>query len=143
MKPAPPHDPYKAPRVDVASLEESAAIERPLGLLINACITAGITMLAAFRAGIVLRSFREIFTGMGANVSTATDWALGSAWLWRILGICGLALAVWVFRKPVVSARELRTLRYVVRAFTLLVGLLFAFAIVAVYSAIFRLGEAI
>ena len=143
MKSAPDRNPYEVTRADVSSAERSAEVRRPTGLLIHAIINSCVSLLAAFAAGSVLRNFREMFAGFGAQVSAATQFVLVSAWLWRGLGLGGAALVIWVFRKPDPNGKELRRLKLAVRAFTVVFGLLLAFALYALYSAIFRLGAVV
>jgi len=136
-------NPYGASARDVGSLEMSESVPRPLGVLIHSVVVACVSLLAAFAAGSVLDSFRELYQGFGADISASTRFIVGSAWMWGVLGACGLGLAAWVIAKSVVTRSVLRTMKRVMRAFTLVFGLAIAFTIYALYAPIFALGTAV
>ena len=98
-KPKP--NPYRVTKRDLDSLASPDDHARPVGLLIVTVINGFSAFIAAACAGSVFGNFAEVFTGFGAQLPTATKILLDSTWLWWLLALAGIAMAVWVIVNPV------------------------------------------
>jgi type II secretory pathway component PulF len=118
-------------------------VARPLGLLIHAWVLAFVGVIVALSAGHVIFQYESLFKGFGAELSASTRFVLASTWLWRLMGVCALALGVWVMVKSELTRARLRTMKLAVRAFTGVFGSFAAFSIYALYVPIFALGAVV
>ena len=139
----PKANPYRVTDRDLENVAPANDYARPTGLLIVTVINGFTAFIAAACSGSVLRNFASIFSGFGAELPVATRFVLDSTWLWWLLALTGVAMAVWVIVNPVIPPGKLRRMKWAAGGFSLLLGLLIAFAFFALYLPIFKLGEVV
>jgi type II secretory pathway component PulF len=141
--PGPASNPYRPPVAPPARGTSADVIPRPPGLLIVAIIEALGALAAAIGAPHVLGEFRALFEGFGAGLSGTTRFALGSSWVWALLALCAIGLAVAILAAPQGTRARFRRLRLATTALIVTIAVAVIFYVVALYLPIFELGAVV
>ena len=81
-------------------LDPSEDIPRPIPLLVTAIIVGCATVSVALSAPTTIKQFFELFSGLGADLSSATRLVLRLPYIWWLFAVPGVALAIWVSATP-------------------------------------------
>jgi hypothetical protein len=124
-------------------LDPSQDIPRPIPFLVTAIIVGCATLSVALSAPTTIKQFLELFSGVGADLSSATRLVLRLPYLWWLFALPGVALAIWVSVRARVTPAEYRRMKTALRLLTLLFGLAIGFAVYVLYVPLFKLGAAV
>ena len=117
--------------------------QRPRALLVYSVVLAGVISLAATAANIASTSFREIYTGFGAELPPITQIVLGGLWAWTLLALAGVGNAIWVASTPRAPGETFSRMWVIAVSLTIVVSVAMAISIVALYLPIFTLGSVV
>jgi type II secretory pathway component PulF len=119
-------------------------MERPTWLVVSSSIASLISLTAAVRAPTTLERFRELFRGFGADLSWISQAVLDYGdWIWWVIALPGVAVTAWVISRPHVTPDERRTMKIVVRSYSLVVWTALALFMWGLYAPIFKLGAVV
>jgi hypothetical protein len=135
--------PYRNNAPPAADPVDGDTVLRPTGLLVAAILEGATALQIAWKAPNTLKNFEELFKGFGADLPRSTMFALRSEPLWYLVAALGLAQLIWVIIRQRVSPIEHRWMKLSVRVYGILLGLLVAFTIYALYVPIFKLGAVV
>ena len=126
-----------------AVVDSREVVPRSRGLLIGAAVLAVIALLLAVRVPIALRSYREMFSAFGSNLSPLTRFMLGLESVWWLWAAASAGLLIWVGLRPEVPQR-VRRMQWIVLVSTIvLIGWSYAILAYAIYTEIYRLGATV
>lgn len=111
-----PPNPYTPPAAPVTSRNPDGFGSRTRELKFKAVSVALVTNVTAGFAPAAHNSFRELFAGFGAELPLLSRIVLGSLWIWSLLAVASIGVAVVV---------------------------LFFVSLVSLYLPIFRLGAVV
>jgi type II secretory pathway component PulF len=114
-----------------------------MGLLIAAVLEAWTAGYTAFTAPSTLKEFRSLFAGFGADLPGSTKALMAMPFLWMPFAFVAIAMLVWIGARGQPSAIERRRMKLALWGFGILFGLTIAWAGVALYVPIFKLGAAV
>ena len=141
---SPRPNPYREakPRT-VGDVRRANAGKRPMGLLIAAIIEAWTAGYTAITAPSTLEQFRKLFAGFGADLPGSTHALLAMPWFWMPFALVAIALLIWIGTRPQPTDAEKRRMKLALWTFGVVFGLSIAWAAIAIYLPIFRLGSVV
>ena len=139
-----PPNPYREakPRT-LGDVRRANAHKRPMGLLIAAIIEAWTAGYTAITAPSTLEQFRGLFAGFGADLPGSTHALIAMPWFWMPFAFVAIALLIWIGAKPQPTDIEKRRMKLSLWIFGVLFGLSIAWAAIAIYLPLFRLGSVV
>jgi hypothetical protein len=127
----------------VVDVRRSPAASRPTGLLIAAILEAWTAGYAAVTAPSTLGNYRRLFAGFGAELSGSSKALLELPYLWYPFALTAVALLVWVGVRAQPTDVERRRMKRALWIFGVVFGLSIAWAAVALYVPVFKLGAVV
>ena len=114
-----------------------------MGLLIAAIIEAWTAGYTAITAPSTLESYRSLFAGFGGDVSGSTKALLAMPWLWMPFAFVAIGLLIWIGVKAQPTDIEKRRMKLALWIFGISFGAMVAWAGIALYVPLFRLGSVV
>jgi hypothetical protein len=136
-------NPYRPPAARISREESGDVVVRPRGLSIVAIVSAVVTVILA---GIVpqhLESFRALFADFGAEIPWLSQVALGGAWIWTLLAVAAVGIAIWIAGARVGTRVTIRRMRLTLVAYLVLLVAAFLVTLIALYLPVFTLGRVV
>ncbi len=138
-----PPNPYKPPAAPVTPRDPDGFGTRTRTLKFLAVAVAGAATLTAGLAPAVLNSFREIYAGFGAELPLLSRIALGSMWIWTLLAVASIGVAVWIGLTDSAPRATLLRMRLAVVLLAVAVVVFFLVTLISLYLPIFSLGAVV
>jgi hypothetical protein len=135
-----PPNPHPSP---AARDNSGDIVERPFGLAFAAVAVAVAATLTAGIAAMQLKSFRELFAGLGAELPWLSQVVLDGAWIWGSLAAAAIGIAAWVGVHAKCTRAALRRMRLTVIACGIVLVIFIIISLVALYLPIFQLGAVV
>jgi hypothetical protein len=138
-----PPNPYQPSAARVAREDAGEVAVRPRSLEIASIAIAALTVVAAGIAPSQLKTFREVFVGFGAELPWLSQVALGGAWIWSLLAMIAIGIAIWIASTRIGTRVTFRRMRIALVVCVTLFVAFFLITFVALYLPIFRLGAVV
>jgi hypothetical protein len=136
-------NPYRPPAARVSRESSADVVDRPRGLAITAIVVAVVTSTTAGLAPQQLKSFRELFAGFGAELPWLSQVALGGMWIWSLLAVAAIGIAVWIAGTRLGTRTTVRRMRVALAAYIALFVVVFLVTLIALYLPLFGLGRVV
>jgi hypothetical protein len=138
-----PPNPYEPPAARVSREDSGDVVVRPRGLAIAAIAVAAVTLISAAIAPAQLKTFRELYSGFGAELSWLSQVALEGVWIWSLLAVAAIGIATWIASVRLGTRATLRRMWLALSALAALFVVVFLVTLLALYLPIFRLGAVV
>jgi hypothetical protein len=102
-----------------------------------------VTVITAGIAPAQLESFRELFAGFGAELPWVSQVALGGAWIWTVLAVAAVGIAVWIASARIATRVTIGRMRLALTLHVVLLVVVFIVTVFALYLPIFTLGAVV
>jgi hypothetical protein len=135
-----PRNPYRPPSARVSRAPSDETIERPRGLMILTVIVAAMTVCAAGIAPAILKNYRELYEGFGAELPWLSRAALSGRWIWWLLTVAAVGMAIWVGTASTGPQSGFRRMKRALGAFIFVFVIVFIVTLIALYLPIFGRG---
>lgn len=127
----------------MGDVRRAAANKRPVGLLVAAVIEAWTAGYTAVTAPGTIKEFRSLFAGFGADLPGATKLLIATPYLWYPFALAAIGLLVWIGVRALPTEIEKRRMKTALWILGIAFGLTIAWAAVALYVPIFKLGSVV
>lgn len=138
-----PPNPYEPPAARVSREDTGDVVVRPRGLAIAAIAVAALTLISAGIAPAQLKTFRELYSGFGAEIPWLSQVALGGAWVWSLLALAAIGIAAWIAGTRLGTRTTVRRMWLALVALAASFVFIFLVTVLALYLPIFRLGAVV
>ena len=114
------------------------ALFYPAAVVVVAVVVTAILMIY------VIPEFESLFQGFGADLPWISQAVLDYGdWIWWVIALPGVAVTAWVISRPHLTPDERRTMKIVVRSYSLVVWTTLALFMWGLYAPIFKLGAVV
>jgi hypothetical protein len=136
-------NPYQPPAARVSREDADAVVVRPRALEFASIAVAAVAVLTAGVAPSQLKTFRELFAGFGAELPWLSQVALSGKWIWPLLAMTAIGIAVWIGITRLGTRVTFRRMWITLAAYGALFVAVFLITLIALYLSIFALGAVV
>ena len=122
---------------------EEQSVPRPFGLLVTSALLAAFSLYAALRTPNLMRDFRGLFEGLGAEIPPLTKFVLNAPNLWWVIATPAILVFVWIVRRAFITPSERDRMRRAVIGSVVFGALVYGIVAYALYVPLFKLGAVV